>query len=232
MSNEIIRVLKFMFLKIEYFVVIIFAIGGTIAVLNKVIKTPSYLLICFYILYLILAFYLYKVLKKRLNKGTIKFRLLYVLGVSVVIRIITIIFFSISQTGDYGVYLNVANNLVSGQEINLKYYGVFPHAIHYPMFIGIFYKIFGISTLIVTVINLAFSLLEAGLVFIAIEKILGKDKSVFWASVAVLNPASIFFVLFAGGEMLYSTIIMAAFVILIYMYKKQQGLKIALFIAL
>jgi hypothetical protein len=134
------------------------------------------------------------------------------------IRIISLHFINIEQKGDYSIYLSTASQLASGKNINNLYYGIFPHAIHYPIAISLFYRLFGVSKLIVSIVHFIFSMIEIVCIYLLLEKTIIKKYSILATFLIILNPSSILLVLFTGGESIYSSLIFVCLLIISNIY--------------
>jgi hypothetical protein len=141
------------------------------------------------------------------------------------IRIISLHFINIEQKGDYSIYLNTASKLALGKNINNLYYGIFPHAIHYPIALSLFYKLFGVSKLIVSAVHLLFSLIEIVCIYLLMEKTIIKKYSIIATFLIILNPSSILIVLFTGGESIYSSLIFVCLLIIANIYSSSNSNK-------
>lgn len=212
--------LRLIFKNIELCVIILFILFFAIVSFREISDTPSLLIPIFYIIYCILAIISYIIIKKKYNHHLENkwFCIIYILVIGMIIRMISLYFINIEQKGDYSIYLSTASQLASGKNINNLYYGIFPHAIHYPIAISLFYRLFGVSKLIVSIVHFIFSMIEIVCIYLLLEKTIIKKYSILATFLIILNPSSILLVLFTGGESIYSSLIFVCLLIISNIY--------------
>lgn len=216
------KIFKFTFKKIELFIILIILIFFILSSIKE-IETSSLILPIVYIIYCIIAFLCYLFIHKRHHNyfNNQWYSILFVLITGMLIRLLCLYFLGIEQKGDYRIYLSTASKLALGQNFNNFYYGIFPHAIHYPLFISKFFKIFGTSYKLVSILNIIFSMLEIICIYLILNKIIIKN-SILATLFVILNPSSILLILFTGGESIYSSLIFICFLIILNIYSKKS----------
>lgn len=168
------------------------------------------LIIGYYVFMCFVAFIALYFLRKKKLFGELYQRVLFVMAFAFLSRIFILYFINLTPRGDYAGYLSVASELYNGLISNPKYYGVFPHALNYPLFLSGIYSIIGEHTWIPRGINLIIGVFEVG----ASAYIFNAIMSPFWGMLAglvvALSPSSMLFTLLSGGESIYSGLIMCA----------------------
>ncbi|NLX76769.1 MAG: 4-amino-4-deoxy-L-arabinose transferase [Clostridiaceae bacterium] len=172
----------------------------------------SFFTVCFYLLYCIISLLTVYFLKDRIFRGHVVKRMIFNMAAAFIIRFIVIYFIGLTQQGDYAIYLSTARKIADGtlSESNRFYYGIFPHALNYPIFISFMYKLIGETTWLTKVINLLFGVIEAGLGTYILEKSANPKVGLAGGLAVALNPSVIIFTLLAGGEPIYSSVILCA----------------------
>lgn len=222
MANKIINTFKKCFRRIE--IICIFAICT--ALLPGVFLTASskkeIILAGFYTAFVMicaLAAYMMRNTLLRAKTGT---RVIYIMLIAFMIRVLVCYYLKLIQQGDYGIYLSVAQKLSSGSFKRTIYYGMFPHALNYPIFIsGLYALASGSLPWIPQLVNLVAGVMEAGCVTAVAEISVHPRFGLFAGLAAALNPCIVFFTLFAGGEPVYGALTMAALLFFINIYRKK-----------
>jgi|GEM_PF-818742 len=175
----------------------------------------SFSLVFLYSLYCIFSLILLYALKDRICRGSVLKRMIFVMAVAFAIRFPAVYFLNLTSKGDYAIYLSTARKIAGGtlSDSNKLYYGIFPHALNYPVFISFFYKLLGEKTWLPRIINLFFGVAEAGAGEYILEKFTGPRTGVLGGLAVALNPSIIIFTLLSGGEPVYSSIILCAVLI-------------------
>lgn len=167
-------------------------------------------LIASYVIYSGVSIIIAVCFRKKLLAAPIRFRILYVMLVAFIIRAFAVYFLNLLQQGDYANYLNVAHKIYTNQLGHPLYYGIFPHALNYPIFLSSIYEIVGELTSLPRVINLVFGVIEAGLAAFVMEKTIKPAVGILSGLVVALNPSIIVFTLLSGGEPIYASLTMVS----------------------
>lgn len=203
-------ILKNFFGKIELIFTVALCLALIYGIFLITFKPPEIILMGFYLFFcctsILVTFFIRKSL---LNSGMIV-RILFIVSIAWLIRITVSHYLDLTQKGDYGSYLSVAGKLSAGTFTHKLYYGIFPHALNYPIFLSLIYKLIGNQTWLVAFINIICGLVETGCAVAIAEKSAGKKFGLIAGLAIALNPSSIIFTNFAGGEPVYSAVIMAA----------------------
>ncbi|MDD4297888.1 MAG: glycosyltransferase family 39 protein [Ruminiclostridium sp.] len=152
-------------------------------------------------------------------------RIVLTVSIAILIRSLVIYFLGLTPQGDYSIYLSVAKAINSGNLGNKFYFGIFPHALNYPIFISVFYRFFGELTWLPRAINLIFGALEVGIGTYIIEKCTNPRISLVGGLAIALNPSIIIFTLLSGGEPIYSSIINCAIFLLMLAVNSEKTTK-------
>lgn len=170
----------------------------------------SFIIGAVYSLFFISSFTIVYFFRNQIFSGSITKRILFTVSIAIFIRSIVIYFLALQPQGDYAVYLSTAMKIKNGVLNNTSYYGIFPHALNYPIFISFFYRLFGEATWLPRVINLIFGALEVGFGTYILEKCVDSKTGLIGGLAIALNPSVIIFTLLSGGEPIYSSIIIIA----------------------
>lgn len=166
-------------------------------------------------------------MRERLYKAKAAARIAYVMALAFAVRFFVLFFLNLTQGGDYGVYLSIARKISSGSFTKTFYYGVFPHALNYPIFISGLYRLAsGSLPRLPQLVNLTLGVLEAGCAAAVAEISVHRRFGLFAGLAAALNPCMIIFTLFAGGEPVYGALIMAALLFFIRVYGKNGKIRL------
>lgn len=141
------------------------------------------------------------------------------MSLAFLMRILAALLLEMTPQGDYGVYLSVANKIANGENVKSLYYGVFPHALNFPIFLAFIFDMFGKSTVHIKMINILLGIIETGLVMLILDKIAGKRPSIMAGIFFAFYPSSIIFSLLNGGELFYDFLI----VLSLYFYSKTNN---------
>lgn len=177
--------------------------------------SKSLFVVLVYSAFIITGIILIIIFKKQIFTGCIVRRIVLTVSIAVSIRLLCAYFLNLSPQGDYAIYLSVARKINNGNLDNKLYFGIFPHALNYPIFISFFYKIFGELSWLPRIINLFFGALEVGLGTYILEKCTNPRIGVIGGLAIALNPSIIIFTLLSGGEPIYSSIIICAIFFLV-----------------
>lgn len=186
----------------------------------------------FYLFYSVISLFLVYAFKKQIYTGSALKRVAFTMSIAFVIRFLVIYYIALTPQGDYAIYLSTARKITSGtlSDSNKLYYGIFPHALNYPIFISFFYKIIGEKTWLPRVINLLFGVMEAGFGTYILEKFTNARAGVLGGLAVALNPSIIIFTLLSGGEPIYSSItVFAVFLFVFGIGKEKPYLYLAAF---
>jgi 4-amino-4-deoxy-L-arabinose transferase-like glycosyltransferase len=218
------KVLKSIFTKIEIVVVSFILMGTFFLLLRDLDEKPHLFLPTIYFIYVGISVGLFLLLYKKFEKFMKKcwVQLLYALAVGLWIRLMVAYGLSLTQQGDLSIYLSTAHKLYNNFDISNLYYGIFPHALHYPMFVNLMYKIFGYHGFVMDLVNLLFSGAEIAFVYLIIREFFNEKNRLLVTLLVILNPASILLILFTGGESIYSAMILGALYLIFQLYKKES----------
>lgn len=195
---------------IEILCIIAVCMGLSFNVIKSIITSNETILLFFYFLFCFFSVLITYLLRIFLIKNHIIVRMLFMMTFVFIIRVIVYYYIHLTQYGDYGSYLSVAKSIADGQMKPSLYYGIFPHALNYSIFLSIFYKLFGSLYILPPALNLFFGVIEMGLVIGVAEMCAGPRFGLIVGIVTLLNPSIIIFTLFAGGEPIYDSLIMGA----------------------
>ena len=148
--------------------------------------------------------------REKFFDGNVVKRFIFILSVSVFIRFLAVYFLGLTPQGDYAIYLSVARKIKNGNLDNKLYFGIFPHALNYPIFISLFYRLLGERTWLPRIINLIFGTFEAAFGTYIMEKCTNPRIGMIGGLAIALNPSIITFTLLSGGEPIYASIIITA----------------------
>ena len=163
-----------------------------------------------YSFFCLISLVLILVLRKQIFDGGVMRRIVLTVSIAISIRFLVIYFLGLTSQGDYAIYLSVARNINNGVLSNKFYFGIFPHALNYPIFISLFYKIFGELTWLPRVLNLMFGVIEVGCGTYILEKCTNSRVGIIGGLAIALNPSIVIFTLLSGGEPIYSSLIVMA----------------------
>jgi len=165
-----------------------------------------------YLFYCAAVLAVFYVTRDSICRGSVIKRMAFVMAAAFAIRLPAVYFLNLTMQGDYAIYLSTARKIATGtlSDSNKLYYGIFPHALNYPIFISFFYRLFGEKTWLPRIINLFFGVIEAGAGAYILEKFTGPRTGVLAGLAVALNPSVIIFTLLSGGEPVYSSIILCA----------------------
>jgi len=186
--------------------------------------SKPFFVVAFYLFFWIAGLSLFYFYKDRLCTGSVVKRLAFTMSIAFIIRFLVIYFIGLTQQGDYAIYLSTARKIASNtlSDSNRLYYGIFPHALNYPIFISFFYKIIGETTWLPRVINLFFGVAEVGFGTYILEKFTNARVGILGGLVVALNPSIIIFTLLSGGEPVYSSIILCAVFLFVFGIDKEK----------
>lgn len=174
--------------------------------------SKPFFVVAFYSFFCISGLSLVYFFRDRICAGSVVKRVIFTMAVAFSIRFPVIYFIGLVPQGDYAIYLSTAGKIVEGtlSDSNKLYYGIFPHALNYPIFISFFYKLIGQTSWLPRVINLFFGVLEAGVGTYILEKFTNTRVGILGGLAVALNPSIIIFTLLSGGEPIYSSVILCA----------------------
>lgn len=184
---------------------------------NVLILTSFYFFFCLSAAGMTFAF------RKRLIALNPYLRAAYIALITLLLRIAVCYFLNISQQGDFSVYLSAARQLNSKSLTNKLYYGIFPHALHYPMSMSILYNLIGEYTWLPRAVNLFFGIFEAALITLIAEKAINPRFGLMAGILTAFNPSIALYTLFATGEPIYSCLIMLALYLFIMFSNKEKN---------
>jgi len=210
------------FCKVEIICISLICIALLYGIDLIVLRSHEILLVGFYLLFCSICIFITYLMRNILKKAKIRTRVIFVMIIAFIIRVIACYFLNLTQKGDYGVYLSVAEKIASGNFTQNIYYGIFPHALNYPIFISGLYKFIGNFTWIPRLVNLILEVIEVGCVVGIAEKSVNPRFGLMAGLAVALNPSIILFTLFAGGEPLYDMLIMAALLCFVNIYRKSK----------
>lgn len=201
---------------------------GIALLLNLNILTNSFVIFFFYSLYVMVSFVVaYILFKKGLFQRKL-IRIMYPILVALFIRLLVGYLFNLNQQGDYGIYLSVANKLAHGVKENMFYYGIFPHALHYPIFLAGIYKLIGIVTWLPELLNIIAGIATVAFASLLMDKWVSPRAGLATGLAIALNPSMILFILLAGGEPLVDGFILCGLYLLVIGIEKGQKLSVIL----
>jgi hypothetical protein len=203
MASKIFRAIEIICVSIFCTALLIYGIIF-IAVSNQLLITGVYL--TFAVICVLITF----LLRNFLLKKDIKTRILYIIALAFFIRALASYFINLTQQGDYGIYVSAAKSISEGTFTPSLYYGVFPHALNYPIFLSALYKIFGETTWLPRVTTILCELIEIGFATAIAEKSIGPKFGLLAGICLTLSPSMILFSTVGGGECIYGALIMAA----------------------
>lgn len=175
-----------------------------------------------YSFFCLISLVLILVLRKQIFDGGVMRRIVLTVSIAISIRFLVIYFLGLTSQGDYAIYLSVARNINNGVLSNKFYFGIFPHALNYPIFISLFYKIFGELTWLPRVLNLMFGVIEVGCGTYILEKCTNSRVGIIGGLAIALNPSIVIFTLLSGGEPIYSSLIVMAIFFLAVGYNNKK----------
>lgn len=220
MTHRILNAICGFFRSVEKVFIFVIGISLLIGAFLSACIQKEIMLVGFYAAFVIICVITTFMLRGRLIKAKIGKRVIYVVITAFIIRAFACNFLIITQRGDYGNYLSVAQKISSNSFTRTIYYGIFPHALNYPVFISGVYKLTSASLpWISQMINLMLGVIEAGCAAVIAETGVHKLFGLFAGLAVALNPCMILFTLFAGGEPVYGALIMIALLIFTWIYK-------------
>lgn len=116
--------------------------------------SKSISLLFIYSFFWLLSILLIIIFRKRIFTGSIIWRILLTVSIALTIRLIAVYFLGLTMQGDYAIYLSVARSIKNGDLKKQFYFGIFPHALNYPIFISLFYRVLGEMTWLPRMINI------------------------------------------------------------------------------
>ncbi|NLM09235.1 MAG: 4-amino-4-deoxy-L-arabinose transferase [Clostridiaceae bacterium] len=218
--------LDYILRKTVYYAEIIFIFLICILLLCNIFSVfpKPFLVVALYLAFCITGFLPVYIFKDRICTGSVIKRVAFTMLIAFIIRFLVIYFIALTQQGDYAIYLSTARKIAAGtlSDENKLYYGIFPHALNYPIFISFFYKVIGEKTWLTRVINLLFGVMEAGFGTYIMEKCTNSRIGIVGGLAVALNPSVIIFTLLSGGEPIYSSVILCALFILVSGIDKER----------
>lgn len=210
----------------EIFVVFLLCILLAVNVFSAVDR--PFTVVLAYLFFYAVCFIIIIFFRNKIFSGDIKKRIVFILIMSVFIRLPAVYFLNLTPKGDYAVYLSVARKIKNRVLDNKLYFGIFPHALNYPIFISFFYRVMGEKTWLPRVINLLFGAVEAASGSYIAEKCMNPRAGIISGLAIALNSSIIIFTLLPGGEPIYSSIIaIAVFFLALGFYSKKKDICIA-----
>lgn len=181
-------------------------------------------LVLHYLAFTVITVIIAYMLRRFLKESKLYLRVLFVMTVAFIIRGIVCYYLNLTQKGDYGIYLAIAEKIGNGTFKPSIYYGIFPHALNYPIFLSDIYKLTGNFSWTPRLINLITGVIEAGGIAIIAEKSINKTFGLICGLAVSLNPSVILFTLFSGGEPVYGSLIIISLMCLAFSYKGKAGM--------
>lgn len=209
------------FIKIELIIVSMIFLGSLYYYVTTIKDNkPVFVILCYALIVGITGLLLHHFAKTITNHKTKLGILLMTLILSnVLIRVLVLYYMNIEQQGDYQIYLSTAYKLYANLEIGHDYYSVFPHALNYPVFVSLLYKII-FRRWFVTGVHIGFSIIEVISVFFILRQYSSLKKSGFYTLVLTMNPISILMIMFTGGESIYSGLISVVILLCVLLSNK------------
>lgn len=216
--------IKRCFIGIESICISLLGIASFVFALREIPKQPQIMLPVSYVLYLIIAFAILYFFGKSeshiLEKIWVKSSIIVILGW--IPRVVILVFIGIEQKGDYGVYLEIADKLKAGFDIPNIYYGIFPHALHYSVFLRAMYDFLGEGIRTVKGVHLFFSGVEILFGYLLIQRFVEEKRAMYYGLIIALQPLSIVSVLFTAGETIYVVFVLIALYVASFIYEKES----------
>lgn len=153
----------------------------------------------------------YGLRKVLFEKGSLLIRIVYFTTLTLLVRLPVCVFLNLTPQGDYGGFLSIAHKLYTGQEMDMFYFGIFPHSINFPAFLTFLYQLLGEHTWVPRAVNLVLGSMEAGFAAGIMEMCAGRKAGAAAGIFVALNPSILVFTLLPGGEYLYSALLTGAF---------------------
>lgn len=157
-----------------------------------------------------------------------------IIFVTVAPRILWISNISVTPLADFDTYQIFASSIANGKVTGNGYIALFPHCIGYPSFLAIFYKIFGNSTFVASILNIILSCGISLLLYKIGCKISCNSCGLFASLLWALWPSQIFYTVLVCTEYLYTFLLLlyTYFFIIVISKKRNLRLTISLFLLL
>ena len=165
-------------------------------------------------------------LRKILGNSNVWIRVLYIMLIALLIRVMAVYFINLTQQGDYKVYLTIANKIYMGDFNKTKYYGIFPHALNYPIFLSGLYKLVGNSNKLPYIINIVLGVIGTGCIVGIAEKSINYKFGLIAGLAVALNPSIILFTLLSGGEPVYDSLMIVSLFFFVKTFGKNKKISI------
>lgn len=204
---------------------------------NKILKILSIIYLLFSIYLLLINFYKFNIyniigiiisitfitliIKNKLNFN--KKIYIFLILLSIAIRIIPFFIDYTNITNDYSFFYNSAKNYALNKSINNSYIGLFPYLYPYICLLGNFMKIFGTEYNIVILFNLISEIMSIIFLYLLLNKIDNNNKKT-GILIYLLNPFNIVWITMCSPVIIVNTMFIISFSI-IYILKDTKSLK-------
>lgn len=150
--------------------------------------------------------------------------LLLLILITAVPRLIWIACIKVTPLNDFNTYHIFATAFAEGNFIGGSYISLFPHYIGYPAFLAPFYKIFGASTTVATVLNVVLSCGISLLIYNIGFKLYGKKCGFIGALIWALWPSQIFYTALVSTEITFTFLMLLCIYFFMRILENKKGI--------
>lgn len=139
---------------------------------------------------------------------TLKKYYLSIISISVIPRLIWVLFVDVIPLSDFNTYHIIAEAMTQGKVTGNNYIALFPNYFYYPAFLSLFYRLFSASPIVAQLLNVVLAAIVAILIF-NIGKLAKNDKVGFIAAIIwALWPSQIFYSELVATETLFISLLL------------------------
>lgn len=222
---------------VQMLIIILFFIVGGIIIITTLFFPETYTKSSYYSLMIVfiglIGIFSVVLIKKNyynvfqlLGKIKSRYIVLFLTIICLALRLIWVLKFQIAPDADYATFYEAAKQFSYNFDISylddylLRYIALFPHIYGYSSFLGIIFKIFGVSVKVASITNVILSTICLWQIYFICKKISGEAFAILAAAIWTFYPSQIIYNMFVLSEPYYTTLLLLSIVIAILILDK------------
>lgn len=149
---------------------------------------------------------------KELNRKTIISRALVIASLTLLTRLLLLYFISLAHQGDLSVLIHLDEARYIKEAGTILNASTLPWDVPlYPMFLAVFFKIFGMSYILASILNIILFSLAVGILYLTITYFFNEVRALITAATMIIYPTLLIDILYPAAEALYLLLISLVF---------------------
>lgn len=139
-------------------------------------------------------------------------------------KFVWVYFMRMEPKVDYATFYSTAVSLSKSWNYSYRYIALFPHILGYSTFLSFFFKIFGESVFLATILNVILSVISGILIYKIIKNFISTTAAVCAYTLWIICPSQTIYNSLVFSEPLYTSFILAFVYFIIVIAKKEESL--------